>query len=67
MISLGLLFAVAAAAGGFVPQLPEGDAVAGLAWGDATVGVVVQGAVPPTTELMAIGERPASCLRDFAL
>lgn len=65
MISLGLLFAVAAGAEVFTAQLPEGDPVAALACGDAPVGVAVQDAGPPTTELMAMGERPAGCLYDL--
>ncbi len=65
MISLGLLFAVAVGAGAFVPQLVDGDPVAGLACADAPVAGVVQSAGPPTTELMAMGERPGRPLRDL--
>ncbi|HKW66641.1 MAG TPA: hypothetical protein VJP04_05090 [Terriglobales bacterium] len=64
MISLGLLFAVAAGGGVLAAQSPEADPVAGLAC--AAAGVVGHGAGAPTTELMAMGERPFGCLRDFA-
>jgi hypothetical protein len=62
VISLGLLFAAAGGGGVFAAQLPEADPVAGLAC--AAAGVVGQDAGAPTTELMAMDERPAECLRD---
>lgn len=54
-----------AAAGDFVTQLLEGDPVDGLVCEDAPVEVLVQGAGLPTTELMAMGERPAACFPDL--
>ena len=66
MISLGLLFAFVAGAEALAPQLAEANPVFVLDCGDVPVGVLVQSAGPPTTELMAMGERPAGCLRDSA-
>ena len=66
MISLGLLFAVAAGGGVFAAQLPDAEAVAGLVCGGVTVEVVAQRAGPPMTELMAIDERPGAPLRVLA-
>lgn len=66
MISLGLLFAVAAGGGVFAAQLPDAEAVAGLFCGGAPVEVVVQSAGPPMTELMVIDDRPTGPLRVLA-